>query len=237
MQRSSAGVEPDPSTIESRPVTLPSPPLLINSTGDVATPMPERKVTVAPWSAPRLITVRSTFHGYFGITKSACIDGPALGYLDYPHPCPRETSPVRPPRGSGTRPQQARATKPVEGQGVPTANGSFLSETPASDRDSRRTASPARLLSDLSGGVVHDMQEHHLPNPLRPTEDPRVLEEAVKLQAPHRMLCVELRDRQSLARGGNYGPPAQCRRRRPRPWAADRRRPRRRPGRASRVEE
>ena len=70
-----------PRLSESRPVTLPSPPLLINSTGDVATPYAGAQSDRRTMVGSRLITVRSTFHGYFGISKSACIDGPALGYL------------------------------------------------------------------------------------------------------------------------------------------------------------
>lgn len=63
------------------PVALPSPPLIINSVGDVATPYVGALANHSALAGSRLITVRSTFHGVFGLTNSACVDRPALSYL------------------------------------------------------------------------------------------------------------------------------------------------------------
>lgn len=70
-----------PRLSDSRPVALPAPPLLINSTGDVATPYAGAQSDRRALTGSRLITVHSTFHGYFGVNKSTCIDRPGLAYL------------------------------------------------------------------------------------------------------------------------------------------------------------
>lgn len=57
------------------------PPLLINGIGDTATPMVGARANARGFLGSRLVSVRTTFHGLFGLVGSKCVNAVGLQYL------------------------------------------------------------------------------------------------------------------------------------------------------------